>query len=75
MALITSGCGNAVQRAPCAPNGPNHLGLCALQEEEAGATRLSFDGVEQWWKARMGLFEADTPVIPEYISYKLVSRF
>jgi hypothetical protein len=26
---------------------------------------------ERWWKLRMGINEADTPVIPEFFQYKM----
>jgi hypothetical protein len=30
-----------------------------------------FPDFERWWKDRMGLVEADTPVLPEYFAHKL----
>ena len=37
----------------------------------AGAEAVTFSAFERWWKDRMGLVEADTPVLPEYFSHKL----
>ena len=36
-------------------------------------THVGFGQFEMWWKMRMGLVEADLPVIPEYFAYKLQS--
>jgi hypothetical protein len=33
---------------------------------------IDFMQFERWWKYRVGLLEADTPVIPEFFEYKMV---
>lgn len=35
------------------------------------AQGITFADFERWWKDRMGLVEADTPVLPEFFSHKL----
>lgn len=35
------------------------------------AEGITFPDFERWWKDRMGLVEADAPVLPEYFSHKL----
>ena len=32
---------------------------------------VSFEVFESWWKMRMGLLEADTPVLPEFFAHRL----
>jgi hypothetical protein len=35
------------------------------------AVVIDFIQFERWWKHRMGLLEADTPVLPEFFEYKM----
>ena len=42
-----------------------------LGAEARSAESITFPEFERWWKDRMGLVEADTPVLPEYFSHKL----
>jgi Ca2+-binding EF-hand superfamily protein len=39
--------------------------------EADGTARVKYDNFERWWKHRVGLMEADTPVIPEYFEFKM----
>eukprot|EP01050_Picozoa_sp_SAG11_P002126 SAG11_NODE_103_length_16571_cov_49.569208_9_plen_183_part_00 len=36
-----------------------------------GCRYVDFTQFERWWKHRVGLLEADTPVIPEFFEYKM----
>ena len=36
------------------------------------AEEVTFDTFEAWWKSRMGLIEADTPVLPEFFAHRLM---
>ena len=48
MALITSDCG--AMQLPGHENGPDHLGLCALQAElRARLSKQLHTEVEKWW--------------------------
>lgn len=42
-----------------------------LSDDDDEQKTVVFLVFERWWKLRMGLMEADTPVIPEYFQYKL----
>jgi hypothetical protein len=42
-----------------------------LSDDDDELETIVFVVFERWWKLRMGLSEADTPVIPEYFQYKL----
>ena len=42
-----------------------------LSDDDDEQETIVFLVFERWWKLRMGLMEADTPVIPEFFQYKL----
>ena len=43
----------------------------ALSDDDDEQDTIVFMVFERWWKLRMGISEADTPVIPEFFQYKL----
>jgi len=42
-----------------------------LSDDDDEQETIVFMVFERWWKLRMGIAEADTPVIPEFFQYKL----
>ena len=52
------------------PSKASSDGTTATDPEEKLNT-ISFPEFEKWWKRRMGLWETNQPVIPEFFEYKL----
>jgi hypothetical protein len=45
--------------------------MLQLSGDDTSARTVVFSQFERWWKYRMGLMEADTPVIPEFFTWAL----
>lgn len=48
------------------------LELSGVENLQKSLLYIDFLQFERWWKYRVGLLEADTPVIPEFFEYKMV---